>query len=56
MNPALGRRDKKCFLLSVMIDDEFNFLRDSNEISCSNKRMISSWQKARNFESRWVVN
>ena len=56
MNPALGRRDKKCFLLSVMIDDEFNFLRDSNEISCSNKKMISSWQKARNFESRWVVN
>ena len=24
-NPALGKRDKKCLLISVMIDDEFNF-------------------------------
>ena len=55
-NPALGKRDKKCLLISVMIDDEFNFLRDSNETNCSNKQVILYWQKARNFESRWVAN
>ena len=55
-NPALGQKDNKCVLLSIMIDDEFGYFRDSDEAKCSNSSSISVWQKARNFESRWVAN
>ena len=55
-NPALGQKDNKCVLLSIMIDDEFSYFRDSDEAKCSNSSSISVWQKARNFESRWVAN
>ena len=55
-NPVLGQKDNKCVLLSIMIDDEFGYFRDSDEAKCSNSSSISVWQKARNFESRWVAN
>ena len=55
-NPVLGQKDNKCVLLSIMIDDEFGYFRDSDEAKCSNLSSISVWQKARNFESRWVAN
>ena len=55
-NRPLGQKDKKCVLLSIMIDDEFGYFRDSDEAKCSNSNSISAWQKARNFESRWIAN
>ena len=55
-NPVLGQKDNKCVLLSIMIDDEFGYFRDSDEAKCSNSSSISVWQNARNFESRWVAN
>ena len=41
-NRPLGQKDKKCVLLSIMIDDEFGYFRDSDEAKCSNSNSISA--------------
>ncbi|QFU15236.1 hypothetical protein [Microvirga thermotolerans] len=53
-NKPLGRRDAVCFFLGVVVDAEFDHLRDPITVSCDDsEEAVRRWQVGSKFSSRW---
>ena len=54
-NRILGEYKEVCGVFGRMTDTEFSMVRDPTEFSCDQTAELSSLNKARNFESQWLV-
>jgi hypothetical protein len=54
-NRILGEYKDVCGIFGRMNDSEFGMVRDPTEVSCDQTAELSSLNKARNFESQWLV-
>ena len=52
-NRILGKYDDKCYLFGFVDDEEFNMLRDSFAVDCSNAWDVRKWKVGESFKSRW---
>jgi len=54
-NRILGEYQNLCLIVGRMNDAEFGMVRDPTEFSCDQTAELSSLNKARGFESQWLV-
>ncbi|MES2030595.1 MAG: hypothetical protein V4477_15560 [Pseudomonadota bacterium] len=54
-NRILGEYTDVCRIFGQLNDAEFNMQRDPVEMSCDQAAQLTSWKKARDFQSQWLV-
>ncbi len=48
-----GENSTRCFIFGILVDQEFDQLRDGIELDCSNEAGLGSWTRGHQLASRW---